>query len=132
MERPDLNREGPEGMAEVVEPNRLLPRPPVAESGAGGQSSAAYRFGSSLLGLDAPRCGAMTRVVDAFRKNVKKARESRDWTEEDLGDASGLTPVQISRIERGTREVRLTTVVRLLNALEVPPRTLIDAATLGR
>jgi transcriptional regulator with XRE-family HTH domain len=48
-------------------------------------------------------------------------RLEREWTQEDLADRSGLTSVQVSRIERGVREVRLTTLLRLIAALEVSP-----------
>jgi transcriptional regulator with XRE-family HTH domain len=39
---------------------------------------------------------------------------------------SGLATVQVSRIERGVREVRLTTLLRLVVALERPPSELLD------
>lgn len=39
--------------------------------------------------------------------------------------AGGLASVQISRIERGVREVRLITLLRLLKALDVPPEELL-------
>ena len=34
--------------------------------------------------------------------------------------------MQISRIERGKREVRITTLVRLVKALDVPPENVLD------
>jgi transcriptional regulator with XRE-family HTH domain len=70
----------------------------------------------------------MTRVdasVVRFGKNVRAARQARGWTQEELSDASGLAVVQVSRIERGVREVRLTTVLRLLRALEMSPNDLL-------
>ena len=54
------------------------------------------------------------------------ARRCRCWTQEDLAHASGLATVQVSRIERGVREIRLTTLLRLLKALDVPPTTLLE------
>jgi len=56
---------------------------------------------------------------------VRKARLSRGWTQEDLAEKTGLATVQVSRIERGKREVRLTTLVRLVRALDVPPGELL-------
>jgi transcriptional regulator with XRE-family HTH domain len=64
-------------------------------------------------------------AVERFGSNVRKARLDRGWTQEDLSHASGLAVVQVSRIERGVREVRLTTLLRLLDALEVEPNTLL-------
>jgi transcriptional regulator with XRE-family HTH domain len=59
--------------------------------------------------------------VAVFGRRLREVRLEREWTQEDLADRSGLTSVQVSRIERGVREVRLTTLLRLIAALEVSP-----------
>lgn len=53
-----------------------------------------------------------------FGQNVRAARLARGWTQERLAHETGLTPVQISRIERGRREIRITTMLRLRKALQ--------------
>ena len=63
--------------------------------------------------------------VERFGQNVRQARLARGWTQEDLADRTGLATVQVSRIERGRREVRLTTLVRLVRALDVAPSDLL-------
>lgn len=68
----------------------------------------------------------MDRDVERFGENVRAARKARGWTQEELAHHSGLAPVQISRIERGVREIRLTTLVCLLKALDVHPDLLLD------
>jgi transcriptional regulator with XRE-family HTH domain len=71
----------------------------------------------------------MLRVDETTRRfgaNVRAARLERGWTQEDLAGRTGLAVVQISRIERGVREIRLTTLLRLLTALQVEPATLLD------
>lgn len=68
----------------------------------------------------------MASVLQQFGTNVRQARLGRGWTQEDLAHASGLATVQISRIERGAREIRLTTLLRLLRALEVSPASLLE------
>jgi transcriptional regulator with XRE-family HTH domain len=65
-------------------------------------------------------------ALEGFGKNVRQARHDRGWTQEDLSGASGLAVVQVSRIERGKREIRLTTLVRLLDSLDVQPDALLD------
>jgi transcriptional regulator with XRE-family HTH domain len=65
-------------------------------------------------------------AVERFGANVRAARQARGWTQEDLAHRSGLATVQVSRIERGKREVRLTTLVRLMQALDMPPTELLD------
>lgn len=65
-------------------------------------------------------------ALQAFGRNVRAARLAKGWTQEDLSGHSGLAVVQVSRIERGAREVRLTTIVRLVTALKVSPDDLLD------
>jgi HTH-type transcriptional regulator/antitoxin HipB len=67
----------------------------------------------------------MDRAVKRFGDNVRAARKAKGWTQEELAHESGLAPVQVSRIERGVREVRLTTLVRLVAALETSPSKLM-------
>jgi transcriptional regulator with XRE-family HTH domain len=73
----------------------------------------------------------MDDAIQQFGENVRRARHERGWTQEDLSARTGLAVVQISRIERGKREIRLTTLIRLLRAFDVHPedllRGLIDA-----
>ena len=68
----------------------------------------------------------MQTPPEIFGRNVRAARKRKDWTQEDLAHEAGLAPVQISRIERGVREVRLTTVLKLLAALDVAPNELLS------
>jgi HTH-type transcriptional regulator / antitoxin HipB len=67
----------------------------------------------------------MDQAVQQFGENVRAARKARGWTQEELAHKSGLAPVQVSRIERGVREIRLTTLLRLLAALETSPGKLL-------
>jgi transcriptional regulator with XRE-family HTH domain len=67
----------------------------------------------------------MVDAMQKFGENVRRARHERGWTQEDLSAKTGLAVVQISRIERGKREIRLTTLIRLLDAFDVRPETLL-------
>lgn len=67
----------------------------------------------------------MESILERFGANVRAARHARGWTQEDLAEEAGLATVQISRIERGAREIRLTTLLRLVQALDVSPTRLL-------
>lgn len=67
----------------------------------------------------------MDRQVKQFGNNVRAARLKKKWTQEELAHQADLTPVQISRIERGVREIRLTTLLSLVNALGMSPSDLM-------
>jgi transcriptional regulator with XRE-family HTH domain len=66
------------------------------------------------------------QVLQQFGENVRSARHARGWTQEDLAHETGLATVQVSRIERGAREIRLTTLLRLLVALGLKPNDLLN------
>lgn len=57
---------------------------------------------------------------------MRAARIARGWTQEELAHRTGLATVQVSRIERGRREVRLTTLLRLVDALDLAPNELLE------
>lgn len=67
-----------------------------------------------------------SRTHERFGDNVRAARHARGWTQEDLAHETGLATVQISRIERGVREIRLTTLLRLLTAFGVSSEELLE------
>jgi transcriptional regulator with XRE-family HTH domain len=67
----------------------------------------------------------MAGLPQKLGENVRDARTERGWTQEELSDRTKLAVVQISRIERGKREIRLSTLIRLLDALEVAPDVLL-------
>lgn len=68
----------------------------------------------------------MADQVEQFGRNLRAVREEKGWTQEELAEKAGLASVQISRVERGVREVRLTTLLRLVSALETTPARLFD------
>lgn len=68
----------------------------------------------------------MPNSVEEFGRRLREAREEKGWTQEELADRADLTSVQISRVERGVREVRLTTLLKLVAALGVKPDQLMD------
>ena len=67
----------------------------------------------------------MASLVERFGENVRSARQRRGWTQEDLSAQTDLAVVQVSRIERGKREIRLSTFIRLLDGLEASPDELL-------
>ena len=66
------------------------------------------------------------QALSRFGENVRAVRHAKGWTQEDLAARSGLAVVQVSRVERGAREIRLTTLLRLIQALDVAPAALLD------
>jgi transcriptional regulator with XRE-family HTH domain len=62
----------------------------------------------------------------AFGKRLRALRARQGVSQDDLARDTDVHPTAIGRLERGAREPRLTTILRLARGLEVPPGELID------
>jgi transcriptional regulator with XRE-family HTH domain len=58
--------------------------------------------------------------------NIRRLRRDRGLSQEALAHASELHPTEVSRLERGVREPRLGTIVRIARALRVEPARLLE------
>jgi transcriptional regulator with XRE-family HTH domain len=61
---------------------------------------------------------------DRFAINLRKARQGKQISQEELGFRCELHRTEISLLERGGREPRLGTIVKLCGALETTPEEL--------
>ena len=66
------------------------------------------------------------RPVDQFATNLRARRLAAGLSQEQLSRLTDLHPTEISRLERGVREPRLSTIVRVARALGVSPSELLD------
>jgi transcriptional regulator with XRE-family HTH domain len=61
---------------------------------------------------------------DRFAINLRKARQKREISQEELGFLCDLHRTEISLLERGGREPRLGTIVKLAGSLGTTPEAL--------
>ena len=64
-------------------------------------------------------------AVERFGANLRAERERRNLSQERLAFRARLHPTQVSLLERGRREPRLTTLLKLARALDVPLSALL-------
>lgn len=69
---------------------------------------------------------AITDPLTVLAYNMREHRHRRGMSQEALAQASGVHSSEVSRIERGVREPRLSTLVRLARALQVTPSDLLE------
>jgi transcriptional regulator with XRE-family HTH domain len=63
---------------------------------------------------------------ERFSTSLKKARKKMGISQEELGFRCDLHRTEISLLERGGREPRLGTMVKLASALEISPLQLFE------
>ena len=52
-------------------------------------------------------------------RNIKKEREARGWSQEELADRAGLHRTYVSGVERGVRNPTVTVLERMAKALSL-------------
>ncbi len=62
-----------------------------------------------------------------FAKNLRKLRQSRDFSQEKLAELSGLHRTYIGSVERGERNVSIDNMERIAIALNVDIQDLLTA-----
>jgi predicted transcriptional regulator len=67
--------------------------------------------------------------LDIMGEMIKKARKEKHLTQEQLGDLVGVQKAQISKIETNAKDVRLSTIMKVFDALKAKVKMTIDFDT---
>ncbi len=62
----------------------------------------------------------------AFGQRVRGLRESRDWSQEEMGEASGMHWTYIGQVERGERNLTLQSIQKISKAFKVKISVLFE------
>lgn len=60
------------------------------------------------------------KVRKRLGSRVRSLREQRNWSQEELAHQSGLARSFTGAIERGEKDLRITTLVKLANVFKIP------------
>lgn len=72
-----------------------------------------------------PRKFSKDPVGEIFGATVRRLRENRGWTQEQLAEQADMSATYVGFIERGENVPTLTIILRLADALGVTPARLI-------
>jgi transcriptional regulator with XRE-family HTH domain len=64
-------------------------------------------------------------VLKQIGARIKAARKTNELSQQSLADAAGINREYLSRVERGTENVSILTLVRIADALDIPVRDLL-------
>jgi transcriptional regulator with XRE-family HTH domain len=67
--------------------------------------------------------------IAIFARNVASTRAQKHLSQTQVSSRSGIHVTEVSRIERGLRDPRLSTLLRLARALEVPLARLLEGVS---
>jgi transcriptional regulator with XRE-family HTH domain len=70
-----------------------------------------------------PRRGQI--VLKQIGARIKAARKVSELSQQAVADAAGINREYLSRVERGTENVSILTLVRVAAALDIPLRNLL-------
>ncbi len=66
------------------------------------------------------------QIILKFGANVRKIRKIHGWSQEKLGNQSGLAANFIGFVERGERSITLKNIVKIHKALRCPINKLFE------
>lgn len=67
-----------------------------------------------------------SKLIETFAANLRKLRETKGYSQEELASRAGLDRTYVSGCERGIRNPSLASVEKLANALNIPAKEFLN------
>jgi transcriptional regulator with XRE-family HTH domain len=71
----------------------------------------------------------MLAEAEIFGRRLRQLRLAREWTQEQLAEAAGITSTYTSDLERGEKVPSLSILLRLARAFDMPVAELLQDFT---
>ncbi|MDO5978937.1 helix-turn-helix domain-containing protein [Flavivirga spongiicola] len=69
---------------------------------------------------------ALNKFLIVFGKRIKKLRESKNYTLEEMDALCDIDPSDFSKIEKGKTNITFRTLIKISSGLNVNPKELLD------
>lgn len=73
----------------------------------------------------------MSEFLKLVGEQIRTIRKSKGLTQEELAEKSGLSLSYISDVERGTRNISLESLEKIINSLEIMPSEIFSFKEIG-
>lgn len=67
-----------------------------------------------------------SQLISVFAANLRKLREAKGYSQEELASRAGLDRTYVSGCERGVRNPSLISLEKLATALAIPAKDFLD------
>ncbi|MFD2114683.1 helix-turn-helix domain-containing protein [Paenibacillus yanchengensis] len=68
----------------------------------------------------------MEKLIPLIGANIRLYRLTKGWTQEQLAEAIGSTGSYIGQLERGEKNFRIETIIKIADALEIDTYALLE------
>lgn len=117
-----------EGSTKKATAKRVEAKPPPGTSVGSGQNRKAAGKSSAKARAAAKKSNHVPPEQRAFATNLIHLRKAAGLTQDELSARSGVSQSNISALENGTFEPRLSTIMALARAFGVAPAALLPGA----
>lgn len=69
---------------------------------------------------------SQSQLISVFAANLRKFREKKGYSQEELASRAGLDRTYVSGCERGVRNPSLISLEKLANAMDIPAKDFLD------
>ena len=73
-----------------------------------------------------------SKINEEVGFNIRRIREERDLSQEELADLAGLHRAYIGQIERGEKNIGLKNLEKIAKALDVSMKVLLDIYSMDK
>ena len=88
-------------------------------------ANASLAYTSRLVAEHTPRIGVMQELQEKIGSRIRAIRLKRGWSQEEFADICGIHRGHMGQIERGEKDVSISTLAKVGKGLDMAVATLL-------